>query len=374
MTTTTTTTTKRATNTRSSRTGNFFDELLEEAVANEARMSPSSLKPRLDRFGLPLPTEESVFPPLSIDVVRVPINDRGGRNPFNRSYVEEMTIRHLGVNLDAFDDVGHSIHKEQGGRSHWSLKMMHWDPPVIGVDNFLTSDECTYLLSLVDSSTWTSTSGEPVPVQRMPSPTFSSSLSEESSVISRRTSTTWFCRYDAVPTLLAKASHLLNVDIARMEEPQIVKYQPGQEFSWHYDEVPRRTTAQQQQAMIENGGQRVATLLVYLNDIQEGRGGGTAFRDLLGPPPEDDDSMGQQRQRLVLTPRKGTSLLFFPSYVDGMPDHRTLHSGEVAMDEKTIVQLWVHERDYRAGVPEGNSQSDAFDLVKGEAGQFGFLL
>ena len=74
-----------------------------------------------------------------------------------------------------------------------------------------------------------------------------------------------------MPTLLSRAAALLGVEeLARFEEPQLVRYRPGQCFNWHYDAVPP--------TLLGNGGQRVATLLVYLNDVHDG--GCTAFRDL----------------------------------------------------------------------------------------------
>ena len=264
--------------------------------------------------------------------------------------------------------------------------MIHVDPPVFRIDDFLSGRECQSLASLVDDDIATSSlssggKGRPAQkVQRMPSPTFSSSSYAS---VSRRTSTTWFCRYDAVPALLAKVRRLLDVDVGRMEEPQVVRYRPGEEFSWHYDAVPRTTLSGSSRS---NGGQRLATLLVYLNDLEEGRGGGTAFRDLEGPPKEEEVAVEggdradespppprRRRGRLVVTPRMGTALLFFPAYNDGSPDPRTLHRGETAMDDKTIAQVWIHEDEYRAGVPEGNRQSDAMDMVKNESRRLGFL-
>jgi len=113
------------------------------------------------------------------------------------------------------------------------------------------------------------------------------------------------------------------------------------------------------------------------------------FRDLA--PPQGDDSSGkekkrskrskgrslndvnrQQQQQLTVRPKTGSALLFFPSYKDGTPDMRTLHKGEVALDTKMIAQLWIHEREYKAGVPEGNVQSDAMEGVKEEAEKLGF--
>lgn len=54
----------------------------------------------------------------------------------------------------------------------------------------------------------------------------------------------------------------------------------------------------------QNKFNRHATLLVYLNDCQEG--GATCF-----------DQLG-----LAVRPQRGTALLFFPSFANGSPDAR----------------------------------------------------
>mmetsp|Transcript_23039 Transcript_23039/g.58486 ORF Transcript_23039/g.58486 Transcript_23039/m.58486 type:complete len:182 (+) Transcript_23039:184-729(+) len=108
----------------------------------------------------------------------------------------------------------------------------------------------------------------------------------------------------------------------------------GQRFSWHYDEVPKSLLAKE-----GSGGQRRATLLVYLNDVA--LGGATAFRDL----------------GVTVQPRKGRALLFFPSDCDSTPDERTLHAGEAPLrGEKWIAQFRLHERSYTpVVVPDGLS-------------------
>jgi collagen type III alpha len=53
-----------------------------------------------------------------------------------------------------------------------------------------------------------------------------------------------------------------------------------------------------------NGFNRHATLLVYLNDVQQG--GRTCF-----------DHLG-----IAVQPQQGKALLFFPAYSDGRPDER----------------------------------------------------
>ena len=68
----------------------------------------------------------------------------------------------------------------------------------------------------------------------------------------------------------------------------------GQCFSWHYDAVPP--------TRLHRGGQRAATLLVYLNDVPEG--GQTAFRDLRQG---GTDAQGVQRRLQVPAPRERTT-------------------------------------------------------------------
>ncbi|KAL3777436.1 hypothetical protein ACHAWO_004720 [Cyclotella atomus] len=289
---------------------------------------PAPESPKLDRFGLPVVTEDDIFPPLSDDVIRTPVRNA----QFERNEVAEAIQNHLGVNLNNFDDQGYSIHSEEGRK--WKLNLLHSDPPVLTIDNFFSRQECEEYMHLVDSTSDEYDEGNTIPIV---SPTFANS-------ISRRTSTTYFCRYSSVPTLLWKAQHLLNnVDVHQFEEPQIVRYRNGQEFSWHYDEIPK--------VQLENGGQRLATLLVYLNDVE--RGGATVFRDLTAL---SDNKRGQQCK---VSPKQGTALLFFPSFKDGTPDQRTLHKGEVALDEKMIAQVWIHEREYKASAPMDNFQADA---------------
>ena len=113
---------------------------------------------------------------------------------------------------------------------------------------------------------------------------------------------------------------------------------------------------------------------MYLNDLDEGRGGGTIFRDLTAANKGKAKRKGNNNtNQLTVRPTTGTALLFFPSFKDGTPDVRTLHKGEVALDTKMIAQLWIHQREYKAGVPENNLQSDAKAGVGGEAARLGFV-
>ncbi len=100
-------------------------------------------------------------------------------------------------------------------------------------------------------------------------------------------------------------------------------YERGQLYAPHFDAVEAHAPAGR--LFLQNGGQRVATLLTYLNTPQHG--GCTAFPTL----------------GLRITPRQGTALLFFPATADGRLDARALHTAEPAIDPKFVSQIWVRQ-------------------------------
>jgi prolyl 4-hydroxylase len=313
--------------------------------------STSSSEATLDKWGLPAPTTEDIFPPMPPGTELIPV--KAGEKSTSLSDIMDALKDHIELSKLAvrFDEHGMEKEKEKemedtaaiSGRPPMKLGLLHRSPPVLTIENFFTATECeevqrVALLAVDDKG--------PVQVQ---SATFSA-LAQ-----SKRTSTSWFCYYSQVPTLLAKAQHVLGLVMGHMEEPQIVRYKVGEEFSWHYDEVPSN--------QLKNGGQRLATLLVYLNDV--GEGGGTVFRDL------KDGTTGEMKM-LKMKPKLGSALLFFPAFRDGKPDDRTLHKGEVAGEEKWIIQMWIHERDYIASLPSGNLQDSARQSVQDLATELGF--
>lgn len=304
-------------------------------VSNSSTESKN--EPQLDRFGLPVRTAENFFPPLPNDTIIIGAD--ASRDQTTKDLVISCMKNHLQLNWDIFDEYCVERICDDSTRKPWKLNLLHNSPPVLEIENFMTSKECEQYIELTKQGDDTSV--------KVNSATFSS-MSQ-----SKRTSTTWFCYFAQVPTLLAKAKRLLNnLPIEQFEEAQIVRYRTGEEFSWHYDEIPS--------SQLSNGGQRVATLLVYLNTIQ--KGGGTIFRDL-------EDTNGNM---LTMRPKKGSALLFFPALADGTPDDRTLHKGEIAVEEKMIAQIWVHERPYKPVIPHGNTHDAANDAVREKENELGY--
>ena len=73
--------------------------------------------------------------------------------------------------------------------------------------------------------------------------------------------------------------------------------------------------------------------MVYLKSLPPAAGGGTKFHDPVF-------------KGLTIQPRKGTLLLFFPSFRDGAIDERMPHSGEVVRrGAKWILNTWKTQQE-----------------------------
>jgi hypothetical protein len=166
-----------------------------------------------------------------------------------------------------------------------SLRVLHVDPLVLAVDDFFTDEECARYIALSEHPA--------APQQQQPQgmavvegggafQTRSKTVGKDYAAQSQRTSTTWFHHYKNVPELMSKASRLLGLDgIDRWEEAQTVRYRRNEKFTWHLDALsPAVVESSSSSSSREAGGQRTATLLVYLTDLEESDGGATIFRDL----------------------------------------------------------------------------------------------
>lgn len=106
---------------------------------------------------------------------------------------------------------------------------------------------------------------------------------------------------------------------------QILHYQPGAEYRPHYDYFDPAEPGTP--TILRRGGQRVGTLVMYLND--PGQGGGTTFPDA----------------GIEVFPQKGNAVFF--GYEHARPDTLTLHGGApVVAGEKWIATKWLRERRF----------------------------
>lgn len=122
-----------------------------------------------------------------------------------------------------------------------------------------------------------------------------------------------------------RIAHLLEWPEENGEGLQILQYLPGAEYKPHYDYFepgePGTPT------LIQRGGQRVATLIIYLNEPK--RGGATVF-------PEAG---------MEVVPRRGHAVFF--SYERPHASTKSLHGGTPVLEgEKWIATKWLREREY----------------------------
>jgi D-lyxose ketol-isomerase len=119
---------------------------------------------------------------------------------------------------------------------------------------------------------------------------------------------------------------------AYFEAPTVIRYERDQSLAPHYD-ANRSADVEDK----NRGGQTLATLIVYLNDVQTG--GTTKFGKL---PATDDKRQVKGESNLNIIPLKGDAVLFFPADQNGIFDERTEHEGCPAVDEKWIARIWRH--------------------------------
>lgn len=124
----------------------------------------------------------------------------------------------------------------------------------------------------------------------------------------------------------ARIARLLNWPIENGEGLQVLHYRPGAEYKPHYDyfDPAEPGTA----TIVKRGGQRVGTLVMYLNTPE--KGGGTTFPDV----------------HLEVGPQRGNAVFF--SYERPHTSTRTLHGGApVIAGEKWIATKWLREREFK---------------------------
>lgn len=121
-----------------------------------------------------------------------------------------------------------------------------------------------------------------------------------------------------------RLSRLVGWPVDHGEGMQVLHYRCGAEYKPHYDyfdpDEPGTPT------ILKRGGQRLATLVMYLNNPP--RGGGTVFPDL----------------KLEIAPQKGSAVFF--SYPVAHPASQSLHGGAPLLEG----EKWVATKWFRAGV------------------------
>lgn len=125
-----------------------------------------------------------------------------------------------------------------------------------------------------------------------------------------------------VQQLEERIARLLNWPVENGEGLQVLRYGPGAEYKPHHDYFDPHEPGTA--SIVRRGGQRVGTLIIYLNEPAQG--GATTF-------PEAG---------LQVVPQRGHAVFF--SYAQPDPATRTLHGGApVIQGQKWIATKWLRQ-------------------------------
>ncbi len=120
----------------------------------------------------------------------------------------------------------------------------------------------------------------------------------------------------------ARLAALVNWPVAHGEGLQILRYRPGAEYRPHHDYFDPSHSGTPR--ILERGGQRVGTLVMYLNTPESG--GATTFPEV----------------GLEVAPVRGNAVFF--SYNRAHPSTKTLHGGApVLAGEKWVATKWLRQ-------------------------------
>ncbi|CAN5371077.1 hypothetical protein BH11PSE11_BH11PSE11_36120 [soil metagenome] len=221
---------------------------------------------------------------------------------------------------------GEFIYEELGPKVGLSVKTSDRDitvlmtidkPRVILFGNVLSKEECEQLIELSKPKISRSTTVDD-----------STGRAEHHE---HRTSSGTFFHLNENPFIARldkRIAELMQVPVVNGEGLQILNYQIGGEYKPHFDYFPPELPGSA--VHIARGGQRVATLITYLNTVEEG---GETILPEIG---------------LKIAPVQGNALYFAYTNSYSQVDPLTYHGGNpVIRGEKWITTKWVRQREYR---------------------------
>jgi len=188
-------------------------------------------------------------------------------------------------------------------------------PYVCVIDNFISPKLCNHIISLANP--------------RIKPATVAKNSGRE--VSDGRTNQMTFLNHgldSRVDSLVLKISKLIGLPKAHAESLQVINYQIGERYDPHLDTFDPYKEGEK--VFVAKSGQRIATALFYLTDVEAG--GATTFPNLF----------------FDVLPKQG-SMMIFQTCIDGtnMPAKKALHGSlPVVSGEKWAANLWFREQPY----------------------------
>jgi prolyl 4-hydroxylase len=209
----------------------------------------------------------------------------------------------------------------EAGERRVEILMTFASPRIVLFGNVLSADECEQMIDAARRRLQPSTVVNPE--------TGAYDLHAD-----RTSSGTYFERGEnpLVARIEQRIGDLTGCPVENGEPIQVLHYTPGAEYKPHHDYFDPAQPGNDR--VLAMGGQRIATVVMYLNDVEAG--GSTVF-----------PSLG-----LDVMPRRGSAVYFAYANASGETDPRTLHGGSpVDAGEKWVATKWLRQR--RFGGPGG---------------------
>ncbi|QCD91151.1 prolyl 4-hydroxylase [Vigna unguiculata] len=212
------------------------------------------------------------------------------------------------------------------------VEVVSWEPRAFVYHNFLTKEECDYLIEIAKPNMHKSTVVDS-----------ETGKSKDSRV---RTSSGTFLargRDKIVRKIEKKIADFTFIPVEHGEGLQVLHYEVGQKYEPHYDYFLDDFNT-------KNGGQRIATVLMYLTDVEEG--GETVFPAAKGnfsSVPWWNELSDCGKKGLSIKPKRGDALLFWSMKPDAALDPSSLHGGcPVIKGNKWSSTKWIRVNEYKA--------------------------
>jgi len=190
-------------------------------------------------------------------------------------------------------------------------------PRVAVIDNFLSDIECDYLVTLAEA-------------KLKPSLTVDNESGGEQAHHGRTSWGTYLFSTgdDILIAIEQKLAVLTNLPAENGEAMQVLRYDIGQQYEPHYDYFDPVHPGSA--PILARGGQRLATVLMYLNDVEAG--GETIFPEV----------------GLRVFPKKRRALLFYNVTPEGALEPLSKHGGEpVQQGLKWVATRWIREGAFK---------------------------
>lgn len=218
-----------------------------------------------------------------------------------------------------------------GQRGEQWTELVSWEPRAFVYHNFLSKEECEYLIELAKP--------------RMEKSTVVDSVTGRSKDSRVRTSSGMFLRRGQdkiIRNIEKRIADFTFIPVEHGEGLQILHYEVGQKYEPHFDYFLDEFNTR-------NGGQRIATVLMYLSDVEEG--GETVFPSARGNSsslPWYNELSECGKKGLSVKPKMGDALLFWSMRPDATLDPSSLHGGcPVLKGNKWSSTKWMHIHEYK---------------------------